>query len=178
MVALSVWETIYDWVDHISTSASIPLAVGGFWIAIRQINKTKKAAEAAKAAVTETRIDVSRTWVMILLTQLQRTEEDLERAVEAGSAELFVSWSNTWRWQAGQLRGHLQNLDTDHEILKLIQNSVAVVSVAKRNVKPGDSKELQKTTKRALEAVAAVTNELGALIAAYGIGIETRGANG
>lgn len=176
---MGFWETTYDVVDHVSTSLSIPLAVVGFVIAIRQINKSRSAAEAARDAATNTTADLNRAGILVLLPQLQRVEEQIERAVDSGSTELFIAWANVWRWQASQFRGYLELAEVDSKTLsEHIQKSVTLVTVAKSSLVGNSSVDLVKATKKALESIAVVTSELGALAALYGSKARTEDGNG
>ncbi|MFE9743629.1 hypothetical protein ACFYOT_01865 [Saccharothrix saharensis] len=163
------WQAAYSVIDHVSTVASIPLATIGFFVAYVQIRKTRKAAEATRAAVESARTEMSRAGVLTLLPQLQRIEEQMERAVSSNSVELFLAWSNTWRFQAGELKGHLEMLAPGNEQLPtLIQKSVGLAGYMKTALDDKREVDLRKVTRKTREAVAAVTNELGSLVAVYG----------
>lgn len=152
--------------DYISTTLSIPIAAAGFYIAIKQINKTKVAAEAARDAAETARKQVGRGSLLVLLPQLQRTEEELERAINLDSRDLCATWLNTWRWQAGQLKGHLRRITTDTATLETtIQASVVASANAKNNLMGPEPGDLKKSTSTARRSIAAVTSEIGDLLA-------------
>lgn len=162
-----------DWfpvVDKVSTFASIPLATIGFGIAFWQINKTKKAAEAARDAAQESAIDVSRSNIVAIISELHRIETEIERAVETRSLPLFFSWSNTWRRQAGRLTGYITFINPDeNKITVLLQESIAFAAIVKDQLTTREPNDLIRATRNVRAAIANVTNELGALEAVYGL---------
>jgi hypothetical protein len=163
------WADVYSVIDHVSTILSVPLAVGGFWIALHQIGKTRRAAEAARDMATAAREDASRASVLVLIPQLQRVEEQIDRAVDAKSVELVIAWANTWRWQASQLNEHLRTLPSmaRHELPRLLQESVIAAANVKKSLTGNTPSDLQRSTKRMRDAVTAVTSELGGLVVHY-----------
>ncbi len=161
----------FFWADRISTTAAIPLAAVGFWIAMAQINKTKKAAEAARDATGEAREDTSRAQLIAVIGELHRIETEIERSVEVGSISVFVSWSNAWRRQAGRLRGYIDLLGHEHEdMAKSLQESITVAAVAKDQILTREPASLAKITRPLRSAITEVTSQLGPLEAVYGIG--------
>ncbi len=98
----------------------------------------------------------------MLIPQLQRAEEELERSVTSGSPDLVITWINHWRWQASELRGHFRILaPADRQLSKLVQASVTASTLAKKSITNGDDVDLIRVTKRLRDAIAGVINELG-----------------
>jgi hypothetical protein len=163
-------------VELAAAYATIPLAIVGFGFTIYQISKTRKAAEAAADAARSTQYGIIRNSLLILIPQLQRVEEELERAVRAESDDLVVTWLSNWRWQAGQVRGLLaQASPQNRKVLSSLQSSIAMAAQVKSAIIDGPLEELPIITKAARDAIADVTNELGALAATQGVQIIDRG---
>lgn len=162
------WEALYGFVDVASTSLSMPVAITGFWIAIAQIRKTTRAAEAAREAASNARADARRAGILILLPQLQRAEEQIDRAIDGRSVDLLIAWANTWRWQASQLNMYLQRERvTSTTLPPLLQASVLAAARIKQGLDNTSQIAWSRTTKRLSDAVTAVTNELGGLAVEY-----------
>lgn len=163
------WRTIYSVIDHVETIASLPLVAVGFWLARRQLIRTRKAAEAAKIAAERAKAEASRAGILALIPQLRQIEEEIGRAVRSGSPELVLTWSASWRWQAGQLRGHLEVVEHGNDtLLTALQESVASASIAQASLmRATGGVDLQRATRRLVESIAKVTNELGATLVHY-----------
>ena len=163
------WSYVYSVVDVVSTVLSVPLAVGGFWIAIAQIRKTRRAAESALDTAAKARADARRAGILVLIPQLQRIEDHIERAVDTQSADLLTAWASTWRWQASQLNHYLlrDRLTNSTPLPQLLQASVLEAATVKRSLGNGNPTAWARTRKRLGESVAAVTNELGGLAVHY-----------
>jgi hypothetical protein len=163
--------TFYWIVEHVSTISVIPLAIVGFGITWWQIHKTRTAAEAARDAARDTQHGIGRGSLLVLIPQLQRTEEELERAVRSGHHDIALSWLGTWRWQAGQLRGLINVTSTERDTLKSIQESVVAAADAKAELIASAEADLVIATQDVRTAIAAVTNELGELAVVQGMQI-------
>lgn len=165
-------KDIYWYIEHATTITAIPLAILGFGIAIWQIRKTRTAAESALKAAGETQRGIGRSTILLLIPQLHRTEEELERAIGGGHQDLVLSWLSTWRWQAGQLRGLLKvAAPNERGVLKSIQESI-VISMDLRNELLGIANgDLIAATKAVRTSISAVTNGLGELAILQGMQI-------
>lgn len=164
--------SVNDAVTLAAAYTAIPFALIGFGITIRQASKAKTAAEAARDAAKMTQSALARNSLLVLIPQLQRVEEELERAVQTDSADLIITWLSNWRWQAGQVRGLLSKSSSENrKILKSLQSSIAISAKAKSDIIDGTVEELAISTKAVRDAIAEVTNELGALAALQGIAI-------
>ncbi|MFI7447896.1 hypothetical protein ACIBQX_10400 [Nonomuraea sp. NPDC049714] len=159
-----------DIVEQVANYSAIPLALLGFSFTLWQLLKTRRAAEAARDAARAAQQSIARNSLLMLIPQLQRIEEELDRAVHVSSLELTMAWLTSWRWQAGQVRGYLSVVSvTDKKVMKVLQSSVMKASVAKTDLIDGaEGLDLVLATKTAREAIAAVTNELGVLAAMQG----------
>lgn len=171
---MPTWSSFYSVIDVLSTTLSLPLAIIGFGVAYFQIRKTRAAAESARDAALAARSDASRAAILILLPQLQRVEEQIDRAVETRSVELVLSWSNAWRWQASQLSGHIDVVASSRpQLPQLLQASVMAASTAKTAlVGSSTPPDIARATKRMRDAIMAVTSELGALTVHYSSPVE------
>jgi hypothetical protein len=122
----------YDWLTKADTVVAIPVAAVGFALTIWQIVRTRRAVDAARAAVSDVQRTLARNHLLVLLPQLQRVEQDLEVAIGNSDIGLVGSYLGTWRWQAGQLRGLLQaDATTNKRLLRAIQQSIALAATAK-----------------------------------------------
>ncbi|MEU5136289.1 hypothetical protein [Streptomyces californicus] len=162
--------SFYTLIDGAATVTSIPFAVVGFGVTIWQSRKAQSAAEAARDAARSAADSISRASLLVLIPQMQRVEEELERAVRDKSTDLALSWLSTWRWQAGQARGFLSSSTADEvEVLTALQASVTAARSAKAKLIETQTVDIVVATKQALSAIGKVTGELGALAASYGI---------
>ena len=163
---------VYWYVEHATNIATIPLAVAGFGFTLWQIRKARNAAEAARDASREAQRGIGRSTLLLLVPQLQRTEEELERAIGNKQQDLVVSWLTIWRWQAGQLRGLLKvAAPTERDIMKAIQKSMVASAELKTDLVGIKSNDLAVATKEVRIAIAAVTNGLGELSMVQGLQI-------
>jgi hypothetical protein len=161
---------LYWYIEHVSAITAIPLAVVGFGFTLWQVRKTRTAAEAAQRAAERAQRGIGRSTLLLLIPQLQRAEEELDRAVETGQQNLVLLWLATWRWQAGQLRGLLKVAAPDERtILRSIQESIVATVDLKNSLLGIPGSDLIAATKEAREAIAAVTNGLGELAVVQGI---------
>jgi hypothetical protein len=166
-------KTLYWWIDHVATIASVPLALIGFGVAIWQIVKTRRAADAATAAATSVLEQVQRLSLVRLLPQLTRIDDEIDRAVQVQSVEVLRVWISQWRWQAGEVRGYLDPTVRENEkVMKLIQSSIVAASDARRNLHTVTPDELAAATADLRKLVGRVTGELGVLAARQTSGIE------
>jgi hypothetical protein len=170
--------TFYNLVEHAATITAIPFALGGFGATIWQTWKARKAAEAANDAATSAKVHMSRANLLLLIPQLQKAEEELERAVTEQSLATVIYWLGAWRWQASQLRAYLSmTASGDRKVLKLIQNSLATAGNTKTRLVGNSAADLIKETIGVRDAIALVTTELGALAASQSSEVGD-GANG
>jgi hypothetical protein len=162
--------TPYAFVEHATTITAIPLAIIGFGFTLWQVRKTRKAAEAARDAAGLAQRGIGRGNLLVLIPQLQRVEDELERAIHSGHQELALTWIGTWRWQAGQLRGLIQvTAPTNRKMLKAIQTSMVAASDAKASLVSEKTIDLAAETKGVMSAIAAVTVDLGEIAVIQGM---------
>ena len=99
------------------------------------------------------------------MPQLQRVENDLERAVDGDERVLVRYQLEAWRWQAGQLRGLVGlALHRDHPIIRDLQESVSLASQAKialSNV----ARPMNLSTRAVRQSIAAVNDQCATLAA-------------
>ena len=158
--------SLYNLFEHAATVTAIPFAIIGFGVTIWQTIKARTAAEAARDAANSAKVQVSRSNLLLLIPQLQKAEEELERAVTGDSTSAVIYWLGIWRWHGSQLRGYLSiTLPSDRKILKLLQSSLTVAGATKNQLVGPDAHELAKETKAVRDAIVLVTTELGALAA-------------
>jgi hypothetical protein len=163
---------VYWYVEHVSIIATIPLAIAGFGFTLWQIRKARTAAEAARDAARDAQRGIGRGTLLLLIPQLYRTEEELERAIGDGQPGLMLSWLAIWRWQASQLRGLLKVTAPDERgILKAIQKSMVATADLKTEMLGIKSNDLVDATKEVRTTIAAVTNGLGELAMVQGMQI-------
>lgn len=161
---------IYSFVDAASTWSAIPLALSGFGVTIWQTTKAKRAAEMASRSAQEAKERIGRSSLLVLLPQLHRAEEQLERAVRDGSVELTISWLSTWRWQASQMRGLLDESDPpQREIAVSLQASISSATSAKEKLISNSAPDVVTSTRSVRTAMGKVTGELGAMASSQGM---------
>src|SRR6266571_3879160 len=150
-------------VQQAAEYTAIPFAMIGFGITFWQLSKTRRAAELARDAARLAQSDISRGSLLILIPQLQRVEEELERAVRIDSADMVLSWLGNWRWQAGQARGLLAIASPGNRgILKALQSSLAAAAIVRSHlIDSSDDDSLAAMTRPARDAITNVTNQLG-----------------
>ncbi|WP_326561968.1 hypothetical protein [Micromonospora sp. NBC_01796] len=161
---------LLDVAGHIADLSALPIAAVGFGLTLWQLRKTRKAAEAARDAAHTAQAAISRSNVLVLIPQLQRIEEELERAVLSKSKTLVRSHLQSWRWQAGQMKGLLKagSLGTD-ELLIDIQDSISGASEAASQLLSTGDLDLADVTKVARSSMARATNELSSIASMQGI---------
>lgn len=154
-----------EWLAFVNAWASIPLAVLGFTIAIVQIHKTRKVADAAKSAALSTESKIVGNLLLVVLPQLAQTETNLEWAVGRKDRTAAMHYLGSWRWQAGQVRGHLMSRsDAPPDFLSIIQTSIATAADTKLYLQEEDA-DVKKRSKAAQQAIAAVTGQIGEMAA-------------
>ncbi|MEU9643850.1 hypothetical protein [Streptomyces sp. NPDC048188] len=162
--------SFYSIVDAASTWTAIPLAGLGFGITIFQTYKAKSAAESARIAAEGVREGISRASLLVLIPQLHRIEDQFERSVRDRSLDLTIAWLSTWRWQAGQVRGFLdEDEPTQREMITLLQASISAAASAKARLIDEDSPNVVLATKNARQAMSKVTSGLGAMASTHGM---------
>jgi hypothetical protein len=159
-------ESPYWWIDHVSTVASVPLALIGFGITFWQLARTRKAANAALAAAENTQRQIRKLSIVALLPQLHRIDEELHRAVEQGSVELVRFWISNWQWQAGETRGYLLDASPEEEtIMRALQSSIVAAASVRNDLIGIAPHDLKRTTVTVRKRIGAVTSQLGELAA-------------
>ncbi|MFF0550255.1 hypothetical protein ACFYUL_14950 [Streptomyces sp. NPDC004311] len=159
----AVIEVVANW-------SAIPVAAAGFFFTIKQTIKARHAAEMAQKSAEDARDRISRSSLLVLLPQLHRAEDQMERAVRDGSVELAISWLSTWRWQASQVRGLLDEADPQQRVLAdSLQASISAAASAKEKLMSNGSPDVVVATRAVRAAVGKVTGELGALASSHGM---------
>ena len=154
-----------DWLAFLNSWASIPLAVAGFWIAIVQIKKTRKVADAAKNAALSTESKIVGNLLLVVLPQLAQTETNLEWAIGRNDRTAAMHYLGSWRWQAGQVRGHLlSQADAPSDFLSVIQTSIATAADTRLSLQV-ENVDIKKRSRSAQQAIAAVTGQIGEMSA-------------
>ena len=156
---------MYDWLSPLNAWASIPLQVLGFGLAFWQIGKTRKAANAAKTAALGAQSQIASNLLLVVLPQLNQIESNLEWAIGNSNRTAVVHYLGSWRWQAGQVRGHLERQgQEDEDFLALLQSSIATAADTKLAIQ-NPATDLTKHTRAALRSIAAVTGLVGEMTA-------------
>ena len=154
-----------EWLGPLNSWASIPLQIVGFTIAIWQIRKTRKAADAAKEAVLGAELQIGSNLLLVILPQLTQIEGNLEWSISNANRNAVVHYLGSWRWQAGQVRGHLERHgEGDEAFLTLLQTSIATAADTKLELQDPKA-DLMKRTRAALKSIAEVTGLVGELTA-------------
>lgn len=154
-----------DWLDPLNSWGAIPLQVLGFGIAFWQIRKTRKSADAAKNAALGAQAQIGSNLLLVVLPQLNQIETNLEWAISNANRIAVVHYLGSWRWQAGQVRGHLERQgDQDEDFLAMLQSSIATAADTKLALQD-PAADLTKRTRAALKSIAAVTGLVGEMTA-------------
>jgi hypothetical protein len=152
-----------NWLEDLNGWASIPLAVAGFLIAIRQIQKTLAAAQAAKSAAENASTQIGQNLLLLVLPQLVQIETNLEWAVARNDRDAAIHYLSAWRWQASQVRGHLIGReDTQEVFLVQLQSSIATAADTKLALQDL-SADVAKRSRSVQKTIALVTGSLGEL---------------
>ncbi len=118
------------WVDWI-TVAGLPLALVGLYLTWRQARKAANSAKAVQDAIESTELKIRTKQLMVLIPQLRWIAVELEDAINTQSGAGARKQLDSWRWQAGSIRGILSAADPDEiQILKGLQQSVGLARVA------------------------------------------------
>ncbi|MFF2605822.1 hypothetical protein [Arthrobacter koreensis] len=167
-----------DWLENINLWFAIPLQIAGFAIAYWQIAKAKNAATAAKEAAARTEKQIGANLLLVVLPELNQIETNLEWAVGQADRNATIHYLASWRWQAGQLRGHLMRQGgVDDKLLTQIQQSIATAADTKLALSD-TSADVAKRCRAALKSIAHVTGTVGELMARNSIeGAITDGAD-
>ncbi|MEZ7157262.1 hypothetical protein ACBR38_19800 [Streptomyces sp. MAD19A] len=105
----------------------------------------------------------------MLIPQLVRIEDEIDRAVNENDVRLVVSWLNTWRWQASQAKGYLQAAKADDpKVMKALQASITASGETKNILVAGTSDLIQDSA-AARKAISKAAGELGSLAANFGM---------
>ena len=79
-----------EWVGLTVGLVGLVVSIGGFWIAIYQIRKTRTAASAAAAAADRTARALVQNHLLFLIPELTRLVADTETAVSAAESARAV----------------------------------------------------------------------------------------
>jgi hypothetical protein len=154
-----------DWLSPLNAWVSIPLQALGFGLTFWQIRKTRKSADAAKTAALGAQAQIGSNLLLVVLPQLNQIETNLEWAISNSNRIAVVHYLGSWRWQAGQVRGHLERQgEEDEEFLTMLQSSIATAADTKLAIQD-PSTDLTKRTRAALKSIAAVTGLVGEMTA-------------
>ncbi|WHM33580.1 hypothetical protein OH540_27510 [Streptomyces sp. BPPL-273] len=165
--------SFYDSVDVVTTVTSIPLALAGFTITALQARAAKTAARQARDAAESTRERLIRSSLIALSHQLQKTEDELDKAVNDGENKVAITWINTWKWQASQAKGMLKASNNDEQkIQRALQTSIVAAGEAKNTLVSNPS-DLVTDTANVRASIVKVTGEFSALAANLGFRSET-----
>lgn len=151
----------FGWRDVVALSGLV-LTVGGFWIAIRQIRKSVSASRAAQGAVTITSERLTQNRLLILASQLQLAEVDLDDAVASDDRRAVEKALVRWRHLAASIRGTLNRIGGYQETTEQLAECLGHVIIAKDALRQG-SKPLSTATARASALIAAVTDAVGSI---------------
>jgi hypothetical protein len=155
----------YDltWVEWLSV-ATVPLTIIGFYITLRQLAKTKSAAEAATKAVGTTQRQLAANQLLVLVPQLKWLATELDVAIQSEDASLTRRHLDSWRWQASHINGLLTQSDSiSRRRAREVQDSIALATTASTTLLEKKEPVLD-SCKQAREAIGKVCNELSTWI--------------
>lgn len=162
-------EAVPPWLDFANAWAAIPIAIIGFAWAIIQASRAQGSAAAAQAAAESTQSQIGSNLLLVVLPQLREIETNLEWAVKwaitSGDSTSVSHYLGAWRWQAGNVRGHLKADDeTNEDFLTKLQSSIAIAADTKFALQTPEA-DVAKRTRAVMQAIAQVTGSLGELTA-------------
>lgn len=160
-------QSLYWWIDHVSTIASVPLALIGFGVTLWQLTRTKRAADSARVAVEHTQKQIKTLSVVAKLPELHRIDEELHRAIEKESVELTQFWVTAWQREAGAARGYLAG-GPDDKLMAALQSSITAASTARGEMLGIEPAEIRSLTATLRKRIIAVTSQLGEMAAKKG----------
>ena len=141
----------------------VAISIVGFKYTLDQVKKTKSAAESAKSAAIEMKSSMSKSYLLILLPQLNRLADDLASAARRQEFNLISLHIQQWRWSSGQLSGLIDLKDKESEqVRNLIHKSISK-GIKVRFTKTVDGSEIIENLDPYLDAVQQVTAQFGKL---------------
>ncbi|GAB6920094.1 hypothetical protein JCM9803A_05440 [Rhodococcus erythropolis] len=157
---------VWEWLNWVNATLSLPLATVGFVVAVSQIRKTKTAAESARDAATKALDSFTSLSAASVLPQLVTLETVLDIAVDHKSTPLLGHLIQNWKWQADMCRALLE-ASNDAEakaLMKQIQKSIAAATSLKQALARFDSAtDWVQETDRLRKSIGGVTGGLGSL---------------
>jgi hypothetical protein len=106
--AVSTWEVVGRIAD-ITAVIGFPLAIVGLFLALRQLDRTQTAVEAAAKAERRTERDSVVRQLLAMLPTLAEIDQALDNAVAAGDHSGARRELASWRSRAGDAQGMLTN---------------------------------------------------------------------
>lgn len=163
---MGIWELL----GRIADVSAVPGILTGFAITIWQLVKTRNAAVAAQVAAQDARAAVGRNSAFVLIPQLQQIEVKLRSEINGYSREAASDQLMEWRRRASHLRGLLKASNmADEDLLVKFQRSMSLASQTQSDLTDESNIDLKATTKDVLNAIAAVTDDLGEMASVQGI---------
>jgi hypothetical protein len=155
--------------DAIGTWLGIALAVAGFGVTWWQLWRTRTAAEAARAAVTATETRLATNHLLILLSQLQQIDAEMEAACASGERDAVVRALLRWTNVGSECLGILKNRNADRELRDAIREAVdlaaparAMLTVRRRTNAASATVEVRAAMGRASNAASVLLGQLRA----------------
>jgi hypothetical protein len=100
------WEAVGHFADLISI-VGFPLAVVGLFLALRQLDRTQNAVEAANDAAKRTERDSAVRQLLLLLPGLAEIEQALDNAISSSDHSVARRELASWRLRGGEVQGML-----------------------------------------------------------------------
>ena len=153
-----VWSAI----EHVSTDATIPLALIGFGITFWQLARTRRAASAAQIAAENATHRIATDNLTGLINRLDLFEERLTYAAKDGNPELISLILRDWNQHAMKTRSLIELLrpQKEEEIKRVIQRSIAAASSAKDRIRESPNTDPAKAAMQVCKTISAMSAQL------------------
>lgn len=143
--------------------AGLAVAVGGFTIAILEVQRSVSVARATKETVDETLKGVAALQLIRLIEHLRQAVGELEDAVAENNEGDVRRAIRAWRTNAVDAQGHLERrFGKEHPALEVLDRSIDTARRTSNRLRKGDASAYEATPK-CLEDMEKALDQLGPL---------------
>jgi hypothetical protein len=159
---------VWRWRDAIAIVSLLATAVG-FYIAFRQLRKTRTASEAAAEAVGTTAQRLAANQFLVLLPQVQLAQAELDHVIGSGDIDGTERLLMRWRNLAAQVQGLVEQLVDGPEVVAKLRESGVLATQAK-GVLRKTTQPMHAVTAKVAASVAEACSDLVSI----GVGLSTK----
>ncbi len=145
---------MYGWPDWLNLAANVSAAVialGGFWIAILELRKTRGAAESTRS--------------LTLAQNLRNVKRDLDESLP-NARRNAIRALNDWRSLSVEVHGILEKSKAPKELLSAVNKSRQLAVEAKDDLQTQPKVTVLNATQKARGAIALVADDVSQFLAA------------